>query len=66
VLPREPNVEFEDVLEAGISSDIAGVAFLVSVTCLTNPAIARTQNFAGVEKGNNTGRICAASVDHVS
>jgi hypothetical protein len=61
-LLRGTNVGLEDVVVAEVTKDITGVAFFMSVTRWTNLAIARTQNFAGVEKGNNTGRICAASV----
>jgi hypothetical protein len=59
---RGTNVGLEDVVVAGVTKDITGGAFFMSVTRWTNLAIARTQNFAGVEKGNNMGRICAASV----
>ena len=60
-LSREAGEEVEDVLIAGVmgitSLDCDGAL----VTCLVNAAIALIQNFPGVLKGNNRGRICAAS-----
>ena len=57
--------ETEEVLLIG---DIGVASFVFDgalVTCLMNVAIDRIQNFPGVLKGNNIGRICAASAVYV-
>ena len=43
----------------GVDSTVSGG---VCMTCLMNDEIARKQNFAGVAKGNQLGKICVASV----
>jgi hypothetical protein len=53
----------DETLRVGKSGGINNTVFGgVCVTCFMNDEIARTQNFAGVVKGNKLGKICAASI----